>query len=488
MGKKDKKEQEEDFENDYVIKPEGKEARRIDTTSWPLLLKNYESLNVKSSHYTPIPKGASPLRRPIQDYLKYGMINLDKPANPSSHEVVAWVKKILKVEKTGHSGTLDPQVTGCLIVCLERATRLAKSQQSAGKEYVGIVRLHGPIDGEGVLNKALTELKGAVFQKPPEKSNVKRELRIRSIYDTKLYDYDKNTGLAIFWMSCEAGTYVRTLCIHLGYYLKVGAHMEELRRVRSGILSENDYLVTMHDVLDAQHKYEHEKDESYLRKVVYPLELLLTTYPRIVIKDSSVSAICFGAKLLVPGVLRYSSNIEIGQEVVIITTKGEAVAVAHAQMTASEIFSCDHGIVAKTKRVIMDKDLYPQRWGLGPRATRKKYLISVGMLDEKGKPNPQTPKDWVEYYVDEKNNNIVENNQNEGAGSNGATDHVKKEKKRKQSTQVEEVEEEEEEVKPVKAKKSKKVVEPEVEEEEDTEEEEEVVEKPAKKKKVSYTQ
>jgi H/ACA ribonucleoprotein complex subunit 4 len=81
----------------------------------------------------------------LKEYLKYGVINLDKPSNPSSHEIVAWVKKILEVEKTGHSGTLDPKVTGCLIVCLERATRLVKAQQSAGKEYVAIVRLHDNI-------------------------------------------------------------------------------------------------------------------------------------------------------------------------------------------------------------------------------------------------------------------------------------------------------------------------------------------------------
>jgi H/ACA ribonucleoprotein complex subunit 4 len=169
MGKKEKKTEEtEDYSKDYVIQPGSNKGAKTDTTTWPLLLRNYEELNVKSCHYTPIPKGSSPLRRPIQDYLKYGVINLDKPSNPSSHEVVAWIKKILKVDKTGHSGTLDPQVTGCLIVCLERATRLAKSQQSAGKEYVGILRLHGDIDGEGALNKGLAELKGAVFQKPPE--------------------------------------------------------------------------------------------------------------------------------------------------------------------------------------------------------------------------------------------------------------------------------------------------------------------------------
>ena len=102
-------------------------------------------MNVRSSHFTPIPAGCSPLKRDIADYVKSGVINLDKPANPSSHEVVAWIRRILKVEKTGHSGTLDPKVTGCLIVCVERATRLVKSQQGAGKEYVSIVKFHEDI-------------------------------------------------------------------------------------------------------------------------------------------------------------------------------------------------------------------------------------------------------------------------------------------------------------------------------------------------------
>jgi len=81
-------------------------------------------------------------------YYRGGFINLDKPSNPSSHEVVAWAKRILRVEKTGHSGTLDPKVTGCLIVCIERATRLVKSQQGAGKEYVCIFRLHSVVEDQ----------------------------------------------------------------------------------------------------------------------------------------------------------------------------------------------------------------------------------------------------------------------------------------------------------------------------------------------------
>jgi len=103
---------EQDEENDYTIKP-SKSTPKVDTSEWPLLLKNYDKLNVRTNHYTPIPKGHCPTQRPLEEYLKYGIINLDKPANPSSHEVVAWVKRILRIEKTGHSGTLDPKVTGC---------------------------------------------------------------------------------------------------------------------------------------------------------------------------------------------------------------------------------------------------------------------------------------------------------------------------------------------------------------------------------------
>ena len=102
---------------DFVIKPESI-TPKLDTSNWPLLLKNYDQLHVRTAHYTPIPCGHSPLKRPLKEYLQYGCINLDKPANPSSHEVVAWIKRILRVEKTGHSGTLDPKVTGCLVSAL----------------------------------------------------------------------------------------------------------------------------------------------------------------------------------------------------------------------------------------------------------------------------------------------------------------------------------------------------------------------------------
>ena len=387
---------ESQHDQDFLIKPTSITAK-LDTSQWPLLLKNYDKLNVRTGHYTPLPCGSSPLKRALNDYLAAGFINLDKPANPSSHEVVAWIKKILRVQKTGHSGTLDPKVTGCLIVCIDRATRLVKSQQGAGKEYVCIVRLHGAIKSETKLAKALETLTGAMFQRPPLISAVKRQLRVRTIYESKLLEYDAERHLGIFWISCEAGTYVRTLCVHIGLLLGVGAHMQELRRVRSGIQSENEGIVTMHDLLDAQWHYDNTKDESYLRRVVKPLEALLVSHKRLVIKDSAVNAICYGAKLMLPGLLRYESGIEINDEVVMMTTKGEAIATGIALMTTATIATCDHGVVAKIKRVIMERDTYPRKWGLGPKALAKKQLIAAGKLDKHGKPNENTPKEWKKY-------------------------------------------------------------------------------------------
>ena len=415
---------------DYTIKPENKEAK-IDTSDWPLLLKNFDKLLVRSYKYTPINAGSSPTQRPLEEHLKYGVINLDKPANPSSHEIVAWIKKILEVEKTGHSGTLDPKVTGCLIVCLNRATRLVKAQQSAGKEYVGIVKFHNPIEDKSQVEDCLKRLQGACFQRPPLISSVKRELRIRTIYDYKMIEFDKEKNMAIFWISCEAGTYVRTMCVHMGLLAKTGGHMQELRRVRSGILKEDESMVTMHDVLDAQYIYEQTKKEDYLRRVVRPLEILLTNYPRIVIKDSAVNAICYGAKLTVPGVLRFEANIENGKEIVLITTKGEAVAIAIAEMTSSVLASCDHGIVCKTKRVIMDRETYPRKWGLGPYALQKKKLIKEGKLDKYGKVNEKTPDEYKKIFGNEKKEEKEKKEKEEKKEKKEEKKEDKKEEKKK---------------------------------------------------------
>jgi len=176
--------------------------------------------------------------------------------------------------------------------------------------------------------------------------------------------------------------------------------MQELRRVRSGAMDEKNGMATLHDVLDAQWIYDNQRDESALRTVISPLESLLTGYKRVVVKDSAVNAVCYGAKLMLPGLLRYESGIDVYEEIVLITTKGEAIAIGIAQMSTVEMSSCDHGVVAKVKRCIMERDLSPRRWGLGPTATTKKQMKESGKLDKYGRTNEATPAAWKKEYKD----------------------------------------------------------------------------------------
>jgi len=138
-----------------------------------------------------------------------------------------------------------------------------------------------------------------------------------------------------------------------------------------------------------------------LRRVIRPLESLLTNFKRIVVKDSAVNAVCYGAKLMIPGLLRYEADIEVHEEVVLMTTKGEAIAIGIAMMSTVDLASCDHGVVAKIKRCIMNRDLYPRRWGLGPKAQEKKKMVKKGELDKYGKPiDGVTPDGWKKDYID----------------------------------------------------------------------------------------
>ncbi|KAI4291148.1 H/ACA ribonucleoprotein complex subunit 4 [Pancytospora philotis] len=325
-----------------------------------LLLKDADSMVVKSTDYAPSGHGTYPQNRPMSEYLKYGVITIDKPSNPSSHEVVTWVKNILECEKTGHSGTLDPKVTGVLGICLNRATRLTKSQQNAGKTYVCVIEFNSETTREK-FQQALEFLTGHLFQRPPLMCAVKRDLRLRWIYGIKVVEFEPKR--ALFEVRCEAGTYIRTLCTHIGLQIGCGAVMAGLRRVQSGYVTEKE-CVTLHDVQDAYHAYKTTNEEKYLRRVVKPMETILTHYPRIMIKDSAVNAICYGAKLTAAGVLKFDRNLDTNELAVLITPKGEAVALVTPLVASSQLKDIQSGVIAKTKRVIMEKDLYPRCWGI----------------------------------------------------------------------------------------------------------------------------
>lgn len=302
--------------------------------------------------------GKEPSERSIQEYLELGVINLDKTAGPTSHQVVSWVKLALDVDKAGHGGTLDPQVTGVLPIAILRATKVVRSMLEAPKEYVCVLETHRDTNPKR-LEEVINEFRGPIYQVPPLKSAVKRELRVRTIYDVEVME--TTNRLALFRVSCEAGTYIRKLCHDVGLVLGPGAHMRELRRSRTGPFHEST-SVTLHDVRDAIEHWRETSDETWVREVIRPVEELVEHLPRVVIRDSAVDAICHGADLALPGVVAVEKRLAERDLAAIFTLKGELVAVGRAKMDAAGIVERPSGIAVKTERVVMLPGTYPRGW------------------------------------------------------------------------------------------------------------------------------
>jgi len=314
---------------------------------------------VKDEEPTDPDYGEDPRKRELDEYVRKGVINLDKPANPTSHQVSAWAKEILKVEKIGHGGTLDPRVTGVLPLAILDATKIVQALLQAGKDYVCVMNVHGDFSEEELLG-VCKKFVGKIYQKPPLRSSVKRRVRIREIYYLEVLEAEK--PYVLMRVGCQAGTYMRKLCYDIGEVLGCGAHMKELRRTRVGGFKEDDTLVTLQDVKDGYVFWKEEEDEGYLRNVIQPLEFGLNHLPKIVIRDSAVEAICHGADLAAPGILRLHEKIKAGELVALFTLKDEAIALASTTVKSEKIVEMNHGIVAKTERVIMERGSYPKSW------------------------------------------------------------------------------------------------------------------------------
>jgi H/ACA ribonucleoprotein complex subunit 4 len=314
---------------------------------------------IKADESTDVKYGCRPEERPIKEYIQNGVINLDKPRGPTSHQVVAWIKRILSINKAGHAGTLDPKVSGVLPVALENAVKALYAISKADKEYIGILKLHSHVDEEKIRG-IIPYFIGDVYQRPPLRSAVKRVLRIKRIYNLEVLEVDGRNVL--FHVKCESGTYIRMLCHHIGMLLGVGGHMQELRRIASGPFKEDSSLVTLHKLKDAYDIWLESGDETFLRKVIQPMEKLVENIPKIFVRDSAVDAICNGANLYAQGVVRLDSTIKKGSLVALMTLKNELIALGIALKTSLEIFEMDYGAVAKTIRVIMNRRIYPKTW------------------------------------------------------------------------------------------------------------------------------
>jgi H/ACA ribonucleoprotein complex subunit 4 len=285
----------------------------------------------------------------VEDLLDFGVVVIDKPKGPTSHQISAWVRDILHINKTGHAGTLDPKVTGVLPIGLNKATKIINLLHLLPKEYIGVMRLHGDVPLDKLKN-VMKEFVGEIYQVPPLRSAVARRLRKRRVYSLEILDIEERDVL--FRAKVESGVYIRSLCNDMGEALCVGAHMEDLRRISTGHFREED-AHTLQDLLDAYIFWKEDGDEEYIRNIIRPGEDIVSFLPKIVVRDSAVDALAHGAPLYKPGVIEMD-KFEKGDYVAVYTQKNELISVSQALL--------EEDIIAVPFRVIMEPGRYPKVW------------------------------------------------------------------------------------------------------------------------------
>ena len=300
--------------------------------------------------------GSNPEERTVEQLIKSGIIVLNKVSGPTSHQVSDYLKRIFKLKKAGHSGTLDPKVTGVLPVALGKATRIVQILLPSGKEYICIMHLHKETSKEKV-QEVFSRFTGKIKQLPPVKSAVKRRLRERNVYYIELMEIQGQDVL--FRIGCQAGTYIRKICFDIGQDLGIGAHMAQLIRTKVGPFDDKE-MWTLQQVRDAYWYYKEEGNEKYIRTVIKPVETAVEHIPKIWVFDSAIDSLCHGSDLKMPGISRINSGIEHEANVAVMSLKGELVAIGTALMNSDEMQNNTKGIAVKTHKIFMEEGNYPK--------------------------------------------------------------------------------------------------------------------------------
>lgn len=301
--------------------------------------------------------GKNPYHRSLEELFSKGFVIVDKHKGSNSHQVADTLKEILPISKSGHSGTLDPQVTGVLLIGMGRATRLMEYMLQSNKEYICLCYFHKSVSDEE-LKRVFSEFRGDIYQLPPIVSAVKREKRKRSIYELELLDTDEENKYVLFRVSCQHGTYIRKLCTDMGAFLGINAQMIELRRTKAGPLCEKDGIISLDKLRNLYELYikseEREIFEGELKKYIKPMEELVQEFNCIIIRDSSLKSLSHGTNLAIPGVLSYSDSISLNSVVALFTGKGELVAMGRALMSSQEITDNNKGYCVEIEKVFID--------------------------------------------------------------------------------------------------------------------------------------
>jgi len=282
------------------------------------------------------------MKKTVSELISRSVINVNKPTGPTSREVVQEIKDIFKLKRCGHTGTLDPRVSGVLVVALENATKAMPVLMGLDKEYEGVLYLHKEVDKKTLEKTISKHFIGEITQTPPVKSRVARRPRKRRVYS---FDILKKDGKDVWFKArVQAGTYIRKLCSDIGEKLNTGAHMKELWRTKVGHFSLKD----SHSLSEIKEAYE--RGESSLRKILIPIEKAIHV-KRVYVKDSAIDSIRNGAPVRSSNIIEVQEGIKQNETVGIFSSKDELIALGISKTNSKNMLNIKKKSVIRTDRV-----------------------------------------------------------------------------------------------------------------------------------------
>ncbi|AFP65701.1 pseudouridylate synthase (nucleomorph) [Chroomonas mesostigmatica CCMP1168] len=364
------------------------------TNKWPLFLKSFCFLGVKAD-FLSADSNNNILKSPTtQKTLYEGIVNIDKPSGWNSHEISLWIKKSLGIEKTKNLEKADSNFTGCLLICLGNIFFFENINIESKKDYICVFNIKNSNIFKSVNFRKITNiLNGNTFHAESFFSNLKSHLKIRNKFSSNLSEIDSKKFLGILEISSNFTLSSPFFFFNFGFILGKNVNLLEIRKIRFGNITEDENLFNLQDLIDAKWISRCLKNNFFLKKIFSPVEFLLSFHKRIIVKNSAINSLCYGSKLSISGILRFEKNIENEENLILLSTKGEMIALGKSKLNTNSIFKLDVGLCVFVTSIIMEKDYYPKRWGFGIVATKKNLLISSG-IQIYFKKKKITPKKW----------------------------------------------------------------------------------------------
>ncbi|ABW98136.1 cbf5 (nucleomorph) [Hemiselmis andersenii] len=369
---------------------------------WPLLLRNFYMLDSCKKQNFSTNKKIFPSLNFLEKKNKNGLINFDKPFGCNSHEILHWIEKILKLKTIKCFGKAPSNISGCMILGIGKSF-LNKLEFSSKSNYILVYTFPNlPYENFRKIN-AWKKFNFNLFKNYFVFSKIKQQLLLNRIFQASHLEFDIRKKIGVFEITVQFPISTQSLIINLGFLFRKKIKLLEIRRIRIGSLTEEESLATFHDLLDAQWLKKHFKKNFFFRKIILPLDVLFSEYRRVLVKDSSINSICFGAGLTSSGILKIEPNIEIGEKIVLLNFQGDPIAIGVSKINSYSLFNSFSGLVVETKKVFIQKGFYRKKWHFGPTSTKKNILLSIGIDKFFKKKKFNNQKWWKRVKVVEKN-------------------------------------------------------------------------------------